>query len=454
MSLLTSLRPGGRHGIAATETRDPIGYAVAALSRLAQSDVLDRLGLRKQTETAVYTATRSGFRTITSAGRTFARAGAQGSPGSRSTTASRPGVFDLTPSEDEQMLVDVVTELAAEVLRPAAAEADETCVAPEAVLKAGLEVGLPILGLPEQLGGITEERSAVAGTLVAEALAHGDLGLAVASLAPGSVATAIGLWGSDTQQQTYLPAFTSDDVPAAAIALTEPTVLFDVLTPATTAVRTDDGFVLNGLKSAVPRGADAELFVVGASLDGAPVLFLVEAGTAGLEIEADPAMGVRAAGLARLHLTDVAVPEDAVLGTTDGTTYAECVRLSRLAWCALSVGVGQAVLDYVTPYVKEREAFGEPVAHRQSVAFMVANIAIELQAMRLLTWKAASRAAAGQDVARDVALARQLCADKGMQIGLDGVQLLGGHGFVKEHPVERWYRDLRSIGVMEGTVLV
>jgi len=454
MSLLQTLRPGGRHGIAATETRDPIGYAVAALSRLAQSDLLDRLGLRKQTETAVYTATRGGFRTITAVGRTFAKAGRPGSPGARPAAAPAPGVFDLTPSEDEQLLVDVVTELAAEVLRPAAAEADETCVAPEAVLKAGLEVGLPILGLPESLGGITEERSAVAGALVAEALAHGDLGLAVASLAPGSVATALGLWGSEAQQQTYLPAFTSDDLPAAALALTEPTVLFDVLSPTTTAVRTDDGFLLNGLKSAVPRGGEAELFVVGAVLDGAPVLFLVESGTSGLEVEADPAMGVRAAGLARLHLRDVTVPADAVLGATDGTTYAECVRLSRLAWCALGVGVGQAVLDYVTPYVKEREAFGEPVAHRQSVAFMVANIAIELQSMRLLTWKAAGRAAAGKDIRRDVALARQLCADKGMQIGLDGVQLLGGHGFVKEHPVERWYRDLRAIGVMEGAVLI
>ncbi len=430
------------------------GTPLAGLSRLAQSDVLDRLGLRRQTETAVYTATRGGFRTITSAGRTFARAGKQGRPGTRPAPAAATGVFDLTPTEDERMLVDVVTELATEVLRPAAAESDESCAAPDAVLKAGLEVGLPILGLPEALGGITEERSAVAGTLVAEALAHGDLGLAVASLAPGSVATALGLWGSDAQQQTYLPAFTDDAVSAAAIALTEPTVLFDVLSPSTTAVRTDDGFVLNGLKSAVPRGVDADLFVVGASLDGAPVLFLVEAGTLGLEIEADPAMGVRAAGLSRLHLRDVTIPDDAVLGTTDGTTYAECVRLSRLAWCALGVGVGQAVLDYVTPYVKEREAFGEPIAHRQSVAFMVADIAIELQAMRLLTWKAASRAAAGKDIARDVALARQLCADKGMQIGLDGVQLLGGHGFVKEHPVERWYRDLRSIGIMEGAVIV
>lgn len=453
MSLLQSLRPGGRHGLATTETRDPIGYAVAALGRLAQSDVLDRLGVRRQTEQAVFTATRGGFRTITRAGRTFTRRGTS-APGARPVDAPRTGVFDLRPTDDEQMLVDVVTELAADVLRPAAAEADAACAAPEEVLAAGRELGLPILGLPEALGGLTEERSAVAGVLVAEALAKGDLGLAVATLAPGAVATAIGLWGTDLQQQTYLPAFSEDTPPVAALALNEPTVLFDVLSPATTARRTADGFVLAGVKSAVPRGAEAEVFVVGAQLDGRPVLLLVEAGAAGLEIEADPSMGVRAAGLAKLHLRDVRVPADAVLGATDGTTYAECVRLSRLAWCALAVGVGQAVLDYVTPYVKEREAFGEPVAHRQSVAFMVADIAIELQAMRLLTWKAASRAAAGKDVARSVALARSLCADKGMRIGLDGVQLLGGHGFVKEHPVERWYRDLRAIGVMEGGVLV
>ncbi|MFT4288697.1 acyl-CoA dehydrogenase family protein, partial [Nocardioides sp.] len=148
------------------------------------------------------------------------------------------------------------------------------------------------------------------------------------------------------------------------------------------------------------------------------------------------------------------VAEDAVLGDLDGSTYTECVRLSRLAWCALALGTAQAVLDYVTPYVKTREAFGEPIAHRQAVAFMVADIAIELEAMRLVTYKAASRVAQGIDATREIALARKLCADKGMRIGLDGVQLLGGHGFVKEHPVERWYRDLRAIGIMEGTVLV
>lgn len=443
-----------RHGLASTERRDPIGYAVAALNRLAQSEVLDRLGIRKHTEQAVYTATRSGFKAITAGGRTFSRAGRAGEPGARPAPARASGVFDLTPTEDEQMLVDVVTELADEVLRPAAAEADETCVVPEAVQKSALEVGLPILGVPEALGGISEERSAMAGTLVAEALARGDMGLAVGLLAPGSVATALGLWGTDAQQQTYLPAFTGDDVAAAAVALAEPAVLFDVLAPATTAERSADGYRLNGVKSGVPLGDRAELFVVGAQLEGRPVLFLVESGTSGLGITADPSMGVRAAGLTRLELTDVIVPGDAVLGSTDGTTYTECVRLSRLAWCALAVGTGQAVLDYVTPYVKEREAFGEPIAHRQSVAFMVADMAIELQAMRLLTWKAASRAAAGKDFAREVALARNVCAEKGMRIGLDGVQLLGGHGFVKEHPVERWYRDLRAIGLMEGGVLV
>ncbi len=454
MAPTRNLSPGGKHGVATGESRDPIGFAVAALSRMAQSGLLDRVGLRKQAEQAVYTVTRGGFRTATAAGRAFTRAGSSRRAGVRVHAATPPGVFDLTPTEDEQLLVDVVTEYAEEVLRPAAAQADADCAAPEAVLKAGTDIGLSILGVPESLGGISEERSAMAGTLVAEALAHGDLGLAVAALSPGAVATAIGLWGTEQQQATYLPAFTGADVPAAALALNEPTVLFDVLEPATTAVRHGDQLVLDGVKSLVPRGAEAELFIVGASLDGQPVLVLVESGAEGLTVEGDPAMGVRASSATRLSVRGVRVPADALLGEGDGSTYLECVQLSRLAWCALAVGTAQAVLDYVTPYVKEREAFGEPIAHRQSVAFMVADIAIELQAMRLVTYKAASRAAAGKDFSREVALARTLCADKGMQIGLDGVQLLGGHGYVKEHPVERWYRDLRAIAVMEGSVLV
>src|SRR5689334_6453615 len=308
MSFLSSLRPGGRHGLSSRETRDPIGLAVAAVNRLAQSDLIDRVGLRKQAEQAVYSTTRNGFRVATAAGRTFARAG-RSTAGARPASAASRGIFDLTPTDDEAMLLEVARELATEVLRPAASAADEACAPPAEVLAAAQEVGLPTLGVPEELGGIMEERSATAGALVAEALAHGDMGLAVATLAPGAVATAIGLWGTDAQQQTYLPAFTGDStaVPAAALTIAEPTVLFDPFDLATTALRDGHGFVLDGLKSAVVRGADAELFVVAATLDGTPALFLVESGADGLEVEADPSMGVRAAGMSRLHLTGVRI---------------------------------------------------------------------------------------------------------------------------------------------------
>ena len=452
----SAFAPGGRNGLTSSERRDPIGLMVAALNKLAQAEVVDRLGIRRSTEQTVFRVTSAGFRTVGATSRAFTRSGEKDA-GTRVPHADPAGVFDLTPSEDQRMLVGVVSEFAAEVVRPAAADANEACLAPADLLGAGLEIGLPILGVPEELGGVSEERSEMTGTLVHEAFAHGDLGLAVAALAPGAVATAIGRWGSDEQQATYLPHFTGstgEQVPAAALALTEPSPLFDPRRPRTTAVRTGDGYLLSGVKSMVPRGPHAELFVVGADLEGSPALFLVESRTEGIAIEAEPSMGVRAATLSRLVLNDVEVGSIALLGEADGSTYLEAVRASRLAWCALAVGTGQAVLDYVTPYVKERTAFGEPIAHRQSVAFMVANIAIELQAMRLVTYRAASRLAQGKGAAREVGLARRICAEKGMQIGLDGVQLLGGHGFVKEHPVERWYRDLRAAGVMEGALLV
>lgn len=447
----TLLRAGGRHGLAQGETRDPIGLAVAALNKIASSDLLDSLGIRKASERGVYRVTSAGFRTAGVVGRTFKQAG-KATRGNRVPASSSTGLFDLTPGEEEQMIADVVAEFAAEVVRPAAADANEECAAPIDLLKATLDIGLPILGVPEELGGIATERSSVAGVLVHEALAEGDMGLAVAALAPGAVATTLSLFGTDEQQSTYLPAFTGDEVPAAALALAEPTPLYDPARPATTAERRGDGYVLSGVKSGVVRGSEAELFVLSATLDGAPQLFVVESRTPGITIESDPSMGLRAASLSRLVLEDVEVGPIALLGDADD--HREVVRLSRLAWCALAVGTGQAVLDYVTPYVKERTAFGEPIAHRQAVAFMVANIAIELQGMRLVTWKAAGRVAQGKPAEREIALARRLCSEKGMAIGLDGVQLLGGHGFVKEHPVERWYRDLRAVGLMEGAVLV
>jgi alkylation response protein AidB-like acyl-CoA dehydrogenase len=353
------------------------------------------------------------------------------------------------------MLRESFKQFAGDRLRPAAHDADAASAAPAELMAEASELGITMLGVPEELGGVVDERSAVTSVLIGEALAHGDMGLAFAALAPAAVSTALGLWGDADQQSAYLPPFVGDDVPAAALALLESRPLFDPMHLETTARRTDAGFTLEGAKALVPRAADCELFVVGARLDdGGPALFIVESKTDGVYTEPEPAMGLRPAATSRLIFDDVSLPAGALLGEGDPKVYGDCVQRARLAWCALAVGCGQAVLDYVVPYVNERVAFGEPISHRQAVAFNVANIGIELEGMRLATYRAASRADQDRDFAHATTLARQLCSEKGMQIGSDGVQLLGGHGFVKEHPVERWYRDLRAAGLMEGALLV
>jgi alkylation response protein AidB-like acyl-CoA dehydrogenase len=280
------------------------------------------------------------------------------------------------------------------------------------------------------------------------------MGFAAACLAPAGVSTALGLWGDAEQQATYLHEFVSENVPAAAVCVLEPHPLFDPFKLRTTARQADGGFVLEGAKALVPRARDSELFIVAADLVGrGPALFIVESKSAGISIEAEPAMGIRAAATGRVSFEQVALPGGALLAEGSPEVFAQCVALGRLGWCAMAVGTGQAVLDYVIPYVNERKAFGEPVSHRQAVAFTVSNIAIELEGMRLATYRAAARADQGKSFLRETSLARRLCAERGMAIGSDGVQLLGGHGYVKEHPVERWYRDLRAAGLMEGALV-
>ncbi|RVW05822.1 acyl-CoA dehydrogenase family protein [Rhodococcus xishaensis] len=439
--------------------RDAMGAAMRVLTRITGSDLAERYNLRQVIDRVTYEGTKTGFRTLGAATRVFNRVSGGGAPQRLPDGAAKNAhYFDLTPTDEQKMIVETVREFSAEILRPAAHDADEATAAPSDLLGRAAELGITMINIPEELDGAASERGAVTNSLVAEALAHGDMGLALPILAPSGVAVALTQWGTDAQQKTYLPAFAGENVPAAAVVVSEPRALFDPFALQTKAVRSPSGYRLNGIKSLVPAAGSAELFVVAAELDGRPAFFLIESDTKGLTVEADPSMGLRAAGLGRLILTDVAVPESAILGDGDADQrareYADAIRLARLGWASLAVGTSQAVLDYVIPYVNEREAFGEPVSHRQAVAFMVSNIAIELDSMRLVTLRGASRAEQGLSFAREAALARKLASDKGMQIGLDGVQLLGGHGYTKEHPVERWYRDLRAIGVAEGIVLI
>jgi alkylation response protein AidB-like acyl-CoA dehydrogenase len=431
-----------------------MGFGLKALNRLAGSSLLDKLKIRKQVEKLVYSSSKNGFRTATAAGRTFKKAQKLGKP-ARQSTGKPKGLFDVTPDDEQQMFQEAVRDFAEAKVRPAAKEADADSTTSDELLSQVNELGINMLGVPEELGGVMEEQAAVGSVLIGEALAHGDLGIAYAALAPGAVATAIGHWGTADQQATYLPEFTGENVPGAALALLEPQPLFDPFALQTKARKEGGDWVLDGAKSLVARPGDCELFVVAAEVEGqGPGLFVIESKADGLAVEPEPAMGLRPASTGRLVLEGVKVPAGALMAEGSREAYAECVHRARLAWCALTVGSAQAVVDYVIPYVNERTAFGEPVSNRQGVAFTVSDMGIETDGMRLVTYKAASRADQGRDFAHEAALARRLCAAKGMQVGSDGVQLLGGHGYVKEHPVERWYRDLRAAGVMEGALLV
>ncbi|ORW94410.1 butyryl-CoA dehydrogenase [Mycobacterium sp. IEC1808] len=435
--------------------RTGIDITLALLTPLVGQEFLDKYHLRDPLNRGLRYGTKTIFSTAAATSRQFKRAqNLRGGP--TRLKSSGKDYFDLTPDDEQKMIVETLDEFAAEVLRPAAHDADEAATYPPDLIAKAAELGITAINIPEDFDGIAAHRSSVTNVLAAEALAYGDMGLALPILAPGGVAAALTHWGSADQQATYLHEFAGENVPQACVAIAEPQPLFDPTRLKTTAVRTPSGYRLDGVKSLVPAAAEAELFVVGAQLNGKPALFIVESSAKGLTVKADPSMGIRAAALGQVELSGVSVPLGARLGEDEASDedYSEAIALSRLGWAALAVGTSHAVLDYVVPYVKERHAFGEPIAHRQAVAFMCANIAIELDGLRLITWRGAARAEQGLPFTREAALAKRLGADKGMQIGLDGVQLLGGHGFTKEHPVERWYRDLRAIGVAEGVVVI
>jgi alkylation response protein AidB-like acyl-CoA dehydrogenase len=435
--------------------RTAIDIGLALITPLVGQEFLDRYKLRDPLNRTLKYGVKQVFSAAGASTRQFKRVQGLGKAPTR-LKASGADYFDLTPDDDQKMILETVEEFAEEILRPAARDADDAASYPPNLIAKAAELGITAINIPEDYDGIAAHRSTVTNALVAEALAYGDMGLALPILAPGGVASALTHWGSADQQATYLNEFAGDNVPQACVAIAEPHALFDPTMLKTTAVRTPSGYRLNGVKSLVPAAADAELFIIAAQLSGKPALFVVESSSRGLSVKADPSMGIRAAALGRVELDNVSVPLSARLGEDDATDadYSDAIALARLGWAALAVGTSHAVLDHVVPYIKERQAFGEPIAHRQAVAFMTANIAIELDGLRLITWRGAARAEQGLPFAREAALAKRLGTDKGMQIGLDGVQLLGGHGYTKEHPVERWYRDLRAIGVAEGVVVI
>ncbi len=418
------------------------GLGLNLLTRFAGSKLIDQLKMRKFLETSLYHGSKSGFKLLDSTARQFkpaANTSKQRLPG------SNKNLFDLSLSDEQQMMRDSIQRFAADVLRPAAHQADDQATYPADVASQVNELGLLFYALPESYGGVASEQSVLSNVLIAEDLAYGDFSLAASILSRVGVANAITRWGNEHIQQQYLPAFAEETPLNATFAVLENTPAFNPNILQTQAKKTDQGYLITGEKTLVVLGEQAEVFLVAAMLEDKPNIFVVEKNdTVGMR--QNPAMGLKACQTVHLNFGNT----PAQLLSDDDFDYQAFLDLGALSWCALAIGTCEAVKQYCIGYANERMAFGEPISHRQSVAFMIADMAIEIDAMRMLVWNAASLAEAGKPFHREAYLARLLCTEKSMKIGNDGVQIVGGHGYTKEHPVERWYRDLRATAIMHS----
>ncbi len=430
----------------------PLATYFEYYNQFLDSKIGKAFNLRKISERFVYEGIKNGVKAASGTSRVFKSL----TNGNAQRLESRPAtdLFDLNYTEEQSIIRESVQALAVK-MRTAAEKIDDSGSIPDELWQEFNDLQLAYMQVPEALGGMMKQKSTVTQMMIAETLAYGDLGQAYAFFTKHSVLNALIQWGTAGQQETLVPDFLNEQPEIATIAINEPTPLFSPFELTTTAVKIDGKYLLNGTKNMVPLAEKSTYILVAAKTDDSGIqLFIVDKNTKGVSITPDRSMGLIAAELCRMDLENVSVDESAILGEKKGLNYPEFISYSKLGWCALAVGCCQAVLDYVIPYTNDRYAFGEPISHRQAVAFMIADIKIELDSMRMLTQRAAARAEQGLDFEREAYLAHVLCSDKSMQIGSNGVQLLGGHGYIRDFPVERWYRDLRAVSIgMNGVHL-
>ncbi len=363
-------------------------------------------------------------------------------------------MISFAPTEEQELIRDTVRTFAREELRGRARPADEAAAIPDGLLEKAWELGLVNGAIPESLGGGGLARSPVTSALVLEELGFGDAGLAVAIAAPSLFVNAVLDFGTQAQQRELLPALCGSKPHAASVALHEPQAGFDPSALRTVAEPKGDGFRLSGTKRLVPLGDRASHFIVlargaRAGLDGVEA-FVVPRGARGLAIAPEKTLGLRAAPFSRLSLEGVLVDASARLGGERGIDARRLLASLRLGSAALALGLSRAVLELAVPYAKERVAFGEPIARKQAIAFMLAEMQIEVNAMRWMVWKGASLLEqAHADAPKAAQLAQGYVAREAMKIADNGLQIYGGHGFIREYPLELWYRNARTLTVLE-----
>jgi alkylation response protein AidB-like acyl-CoA dehydrogenase len=364
-------------------------------------------------------------------------------------------MISFTPTDEQELIIATVRRFASERVRPSAHDADETRATRPDIIARGWDLGLLPSAIPEEYGGFGEEHSAVAGALAAEELAYGDLAMALYLLTPNLFGLPVLHCGTDEQKREWLPRTTDATFAALTAALIEPRWDFDPQALHTTAEREMNGYVLNGLKAYVPLAAEANAILVYAREGGATQAFIVARNTAGLQVlEREKHMGIRALPTYEIKLEDVRVPRTARLGGDAGCDIGLLLNYSRVALAALATGVARAAFEYARDYAKQREAFGRPIAQFQAVAFMLAEMAIEVEATRALAWQTAWMLDQGQDAAATAALAKHYADEAALFVTDRAVQVLGGHGYIREHPVERWLRDARGFTATLGLAMI
>jgi alkylation response protein AidB-like acyl-CoA dehydrogenase len=358
--------------------------------------------------------------------------------------------FTLTPEQRE--LQALAREFAANELRPIAAEWDAKGEHPPALLAAAAALGLTSYRIPREYGGGGVD--AVTGAIVAEELSFGCAGLAAPIGATMFPVRPLVRFGTEEQRQRYLPRLASEEGCLAAIAFTEQHAGSDLNALRTTARRDGDAWVLNGEKCYVTNGGIAEVTVLFARSGAGISAFLVEGDDPGVGLgRKEDTLGLRASHTGSLVLEDARIPGGRLLGE-EGEGYAVAIDFfehSRPQVAAAAVGLARAAFEYATGYAREREAFGKPLIAKQGVSFKLAEMAIEIETARLLTWRACAALDSGEDAVLLGSCAKAFAADTAMRATTDAVQILGGAGVMRDHPVEKWLRDAKVFQIVEGT---
>jgi acyl-CoA dehydrogenase len=372
-------------------------------------------------------------------------------------TAVAGGVsFALTPEQRE--LRALVREFAEKEIRPKAAEYDEHQTHPAEVIAKAHELGLMNVHIPEQLGGLG--LPAFEGMLIGEELSWGCAAMAVSIVANTLGAAPLLIAGSEEQKRTWLPPLLESPI-LSSFALSEPDAGSDAARIKTTAERRGDEYVLNGSKMFITNAGHSAWSVVFASTDRVQghrglSAFVVPMDAVGVVVEKHfDKMGQRATDTSAFALNEVVVPSDNRLGSEgDGFKIAmQTLDFTRPGTAAGAVGVAQAAYEHAVAYAKERVTFGVPIAMHQGVSFLIADMATEIEAARLLTWQAAWMldSGYGRNATLYSSFAKRFSADTAMKVTTDAVQIFGGYGYIKEYPVEKLMRDAKLFQIYEGT---